>query len=537
MATLDEIRSEVVEVYIGYFNRAPDYDGLEYWVQNMSNGWNINDVSASFFQSQEVAELYPVTLTNSTFINTIYNNVLGRSADENGKNYWITELESGRTSRDQMIIAIINGAKSDTGDPIDKLTLSNKRDVGEHFGVDLKLNDIPLAKSSMELVTSDSVSVNLAKDKQDIYYLSLTETNIIVEGTEEADLLTSLEKDIYLYSWAGNDIITTDTGKDTVVAGAGDDTIYSNSGDDIVYGRDGNDTVYAGSGDDIIYGNENNDSLHGELGNDTIYGNSGNDYLYGDDGDDFIVGNEGNDFIYGGLGNDTIFGNDGDDIITTNDGVDFVDAGAGDDLIHGGTGVDSLHGGEGNDTIFGYEGNDILDGLIGNDIIYAGSGADIINGNDGNDILYGDSGIDRIDGEKGDDIIYGGLGSDVLSGGEGSDIFTFIQQESTMLNLDLITDFEYSVDKVKLVNQGIEVISSTAVNISSATNLQTAVDMAMLGDGSTNALVKWFSYEDNTYIVEDLSADVIFNNTTDILIKLQGFVNLEGLDTNTILFN
>ena len=533
MADISEIRTQIVEVYIASFDRAPDYDGLEYWVGKMNkDGWNLDEVAASLFQSQEVAALYPASLSNSDFINKIYNNVLGRDADDAGLAYWLTAMQNG-TPKDEMIIAVINGAKADTGNAQDKILLQNKEDAGNHFAVDLNLNDLSLAKSSMALITTDTLSVTLAKDKQDAFADSLNSAVTLLQGTDADDLLTSDAQVAHVYAWAGDDIVTTAAGDDKIVAGKGDDTVYSNAGNDTVYGREDDDTIYAGDGDDTLNGGEGNDSLHGEAGNDTIYGNNGQDYIYGDDGNDFLVGNSGNDFIYGGIGDDNIYANDGNDNIYAGDGANFVDAGIGDDILYGGSGIDSLYGGDGDDIIYGYDGNDILDGLIGNDTIHAGAGDDIINGNEGNDILIADSGSDRIDGEKGADTLRGGLGSDTLRGGEDADTFIFASHESNLSNLDTITDFEYQTDKITMVDKGTEVITTAALDVSSATTLSEAVNLSMTDDGSTNALVKWFTYEDNTYIIEDLNADATLNETTDIVVKLQGVLDLT---TTTFIF-
>lgn len=534
MATTEELRNEIIEVYIASFNRAPDADGLTYWVTNMSdNGLSISEVASSFFDSQEVKDLYPTGTSDEDFINTVYNNVLGRTADSDGLSYWLGEMQKG-ISKDKMIISVINGAKASTGSEADKLLLLNKSEVGKNFSVYLELNDLNEAKSSMALVSTDLSSVEYAKDKQLAFAKVSDSTVDALDGTSEDDLLTSTDTGVYVFGWEGNDIIRTDSGDDFVYAGSGNDTAYTYDGVDTFYGRDGNDTVYASGGDDILYGNNDNDSLHGEAGEDKIYGNNGDDYLYGDDGNDFLVGNDGNDYIYGGTGDDNIYGNDGDDNIHAGDGANFVDAGEGNDELYGGSGIDLLYGGAGHDVLYGYGANDILDGLIGDDIIYASLGDDTVNGNDGNDILYGDDGADRVDGEKGKDIIDGGLGQDTLTGGEGIDTFVFTSLGSTILAPDYITDFEYSIDKIRLVNQGSENISTTALDVSTATTLDEAINLAMVGDGSTNALIKWFAYEDNTYLVEDLNVDLNFNNTTDIVVKMQGIVSLLGLDSSTI---
>jgi len=536
MASITQAQNDIIEVYIAAFNRAPDKSGLDYWVKKVTDdGWSVDDVSKSFFDSPEVAIKYPTTLSNKDFLNTVYNNVLGRYGDEAGVAYWLEQMKNDIT-KDQMIMAIINGAKADSGDANDKLLLQHKQTVAYYFAVTLELDDLTLAKDSLSNITSLPSSVDTSKDILDTYMYTLDSTISLIQGDEKDNTLNGTETTNYIYAKDGNDVIIAGDGDNVIVGGKGIDTINSGSGNDTIKGRLDDDTVYSGDGDDIIYGDEGSDSLHAQAGSDTLYGGDGDDYIYGDEGVDYIYGGKGNDFLYGGIGDDYIYGEDGDDIINAQEGNNFVHGGDGNDTIYGGSTEDKIYGGIGNDTIYGLDGTDILDGLTGNDTIYAGSGADFLNGNEGDDTLYGSLGDDNLDGELGADILNGGIGTDILAGGEGSDTFVFISQDSNLATLDTIVDFEFGIDKLSLVNQGSEVISTSKADVSSATTLTLAADIAAIGDGSTKALVNWFIYEDNTYIVEDLSAANTFQDSTDIIIKLQGVSDLQGLNTSTVLF-
>jgi Ca2+-binding RTX toxin-like protein len=536
MATVQDVTTQLIEIYIATFNRAPDADGLAYWLANITdNNWSVDDVAKSMFDSEEVSEKYPTTLSNSAFIDAIYNNVLNRDPDEDGKSYWIEQMSKG-ISRDEMVITVINGAKADTGSADDQQILENKKIVGEYFAIKNALNNIELAKSSMAVVTVDEATVDLAKDIQDVYVISTDSTKKILQGDDGDDIITALEDGTYIYTFDGDDLITTQDGDNFVVSGDGIDSVYTGKGNDIVYARDDNDTVYTGDGEDTIYGQNGDDSLHGEAGNDIIYGGLGDDYLYGDDDDDLIIANEGNDYLYGGAGDDQLYANDGDDHINTGSGVNIVDGGEGDDLVYGGADIDTIYGGAGADTIYGDDGADILDGLTGNDLIYGGAGDDIVNGNDDDDKLYGGEGIDTLDGEDGNDKIYGGAGADILMGGEDVDTFYIGINESTLSEMDYLKDFTYGEDKLVLINHGEEIISETATDVTSASTLSEAINLASTADGSTNANIEWFIYGDYTYVVEDLSVDATFNTTTDVIIKMQGVVNMLGLDNTTLTF-
>jgi Ca2+-binding RTX toxin-like protein len=65
--------------------------------------------------------------------------------------------------------------------------------------------------------------------------------------------------------------------------------------------------------------------------------------------------------------------------------------------------------------------------------------------------MYGGDGNDVLKGGSGADIILGGLGADLLTGGASSDLFFYFDAlQSTSSQLDQITDFTISTDKIDL---------------------------------------------------------------------------------------
>src|SRR6476620_9568527 len=94
----------------------------------------------------------------------------------------------------------------------------------------------------------------------------------------------------------------------------------------VLGGTAGNDIIISGDGDDTIYGDAGNDRLEGGSGNDTILGGDGDDILSDSFGDNRIEGGAGNDVIVVGsmsiaaVGN-LILGGDGQDFIITTEDV------------------------------------------------------------------------------------------------------------------------------------------------------------------------------------------------------------------------
>ncbi|MFA5427170.1 MAG: DUF4214 domain-containing protein [Sulfurimonas sp.] len=535
MSTLQEVQTQVIEVYIAAFNRAPDAAGLEYWANHiLEDDWSISQVSESMFLSSEVALTYPASMSNEEFLIAIYNNVLGRSPDSAGLAYWLEQMQNGLL-KDQMMITVINGAKASTGSSADKTFLENKTAAASYFAIDLALDDIFTAEKIMEHITTDSQTVALSKAISYALSQSTADTFLSITSSRLNDNIQTTSGTNYIEASAGNDIVVTDGTSNIIFTLEGVDVVYGGLGIDVIYGGDGDDTLYGGGGDDYIFGASGDNILQGDAGDDVMYGNSGDDYIYGGAGNDTLYDISGANYIYGGDGDDTIYGGSGQDKIYTGDGVNFVDAGDGNDIIYGGIGIDRLYGGLDEDTMYGSDGDDLLDAQEGNDTIYGGLGNDVIYGAAGNDTVQGNEGNDSIYGGDGNDILNGGADKDILSGGAGIDIFRFSSGDNTILLTDEILDFEYQTDLLMLHDQGVNVINQTVLNVLSATSITLAADLASTGDGSTNSVISWFVYQSNTYIIQDLSADVTFVDGTDLIVKLQGIYDLSSLSSATII--
>ncbi|QHB28516.1 hemolysin-type calcium-binding bacteriocin [Pseudomonas monteilii] len=189
------------------------------------------------------------------------------------------------------------------------------------------------------------------------------------------------EDHVVLGGTAGNDII---------ISGEGDDTVYGDAGDDLLEGGAGNDAVLGGAGDDIITDSFGDNRLEGNAGNDVIVAGSmlvAGNLILGGDGQDFIIttedisttfGGQGDDFILGAKTNLPPTGNEGDDWIEkgTQDGApgdNFApllgDEVVGNDIFVGGGGFDEMIGEGGDDIFVGSDAQDKMDGMSGFDWI------------------------------------------------------------------------------------------------------------------------------------------------------------------------
>jgi hypothetical protein len=87
-------RAPIIRLYSAYFDRLPDTGGLTYWAGKLRSGTSLSKVSASFAASNEFKRKYG-SLSNRNFVLLIYTNVLKRTPDTGGVNYWTGKLDKG----------------------------------------------------------------------------------------------------------------------------------------------------------------------------------------------------------------------------------------------------------------------------------------------------------------------------------------------------------------------------------------------------------------------------------------------------------
>lgn len=117
------------------------------------------------------------------------------------------------------------------------------------------------------------------------------------------------------------------------VSGTNDVILEGTDEANVLVGTSDSENIYGYDGDDDINGGEGNDRIDGGEGNDIINGGAGNDVLLGGNGDDNLIDGDGSDTFNGGGGNDTISisgavfssinGGEGDDTLFINGGFDF----------------------------------------------------------------------------------------------------------------------------------------------------------------------------------------------------------------------
>ncbi|MCK0149307.1 DUF4214 domain-containing protein [Marivita sp. S6314] len=169
-----------IELYIAYFNRAPDAVGLYFWGTAFSKGTSLEQIATQFVGQPETQAAYPAGTSSVVFAETVYNNVLGRTPDQAGIDFWVNALDTGRVTRDQFILDVLRGAKSDLKPEegqafvdqqlADRAYLENKTDLGAYFAVHKGMSDTDNAAAAMALFDGSQGSINSAVAAIDTFH-------------------------------------------------------------------------------------------------------------------------------------------------------------------------------------------------------------------------------------------------------------------------------------------------------------------------------------------------------------------------------
>lgn len=103
----------VARLYLAGLGRLPDRSGLQHWTRRHAAGMTLGVLADQFMASSEFKRRYG-NPTNAGYVDLLYRNVLGRSADANGSSYWNNRLNSGHVSRAGLMVQLSESSENKT---------------------------------------------------------------------------------------------------------------------------------------------------------------------------------------------------------------------------------------------------------------------------------------------------------------------------------------------------------------------------------------------------------------------------------------
>jgi len=131
----------VQQLYIGYYQRPADPEGLLYWSAGLASidankdgtinpGEDINSIVNQFATSEEAVAIYGhITPDNiGTVVNQIYESLFNRPAEPEGLAYWVNAFNNHLVTEGNILWEVMQGAQG-----TDEVSLANKVVAAEQF--------------------------------------------------------------------------------------------------------------------------------------------------------------------------------------------------------------------------------------------------------------------------------------------------------------------------------------------------------------------------------------------------------------------
>ncbi len=104
--------ASVTRLYRAALGRSPDQGGLVFWTASIKAGAPLVTLADGFLSSSEFTGRFGSGLANVDYVTRLYQNVLGRAPDASGLAFFTGDLDSGKASRAQTLVAISESAEN-----------------------------------------------------------------------------------------------------------------------------------------------------------------------------------------------------------------------------------------------------------------------------------------------------------------------------------------------------------------------------------------------------------------------------------------
>ena len=261
------IANQVYRFYQSALDRTPDAAGHAAWSERIASAeMTLLEVAESFVRSPEFTQTY-ANLSNSEFVELLYNNVLNRASDSMGLNSWTERLEQGAT-RAELLVGFSqspefvsstteqasNFAMDDTAsewaDEVYRLynaTLYREPDIGGLQGWSMRLGnaEITLIEATNGFIQSREFQ-NVYSDLTNAEFVTLLYQNVLNRDPDAGGLARWIEQ------------LDDGASRAQIVLGFSESPQFkANSTPSLeqwMRNKGADDILYAGSGDNTLYG-------------------------------------------------------------------------------------------------------------------------------------------------------------------------------------------------------------------------------------------------------------------------------------------
>jgi len=180
------MRDILIDLYVATFGRAPDPEGIQYWQDMHDSGeLDLAGIASNMMMSQEAQERFPDGVDNDELVSIIYENLFDREPDEEGLNYWVDEMQSGDMTREMAIAYIVEGARADTGDPDDADMINDRTETARQY-----LERVEEGLVEFDETEAEKIIREITRPSDDSAELTIQSIEVTPEELEPGEVFT-----------------------------------------------------------------------------------------------------------------------------------------------------------------------------------------------------------------------------------------------------------------------------------------------------------------------------------------------------------
>ncbi|ROZ77449.1 DUF4214 domain-containing protein [Ramlibacter sp. WS9] len=232
MAITVAMRTEVSQLYVALFGRAPDSEGLGFWVSQRNSGQSMTQIADAMFATAPARAYFPTWMTNQEIIGSFYSNVLGRTADAEGLAFWTGKLNAAGATPGSVITEMITAIANYNGTDPDGLAsaalFNNKVEVAQYYAEDggtagnatIVLADVTADPATVDAAIADIDAGTVGESPDTPQSIFLEVGQDVKAGGDANDTFTSF----VVQNSLGHQVNTLGSG-DVLAGGAGTDAL------------------------------------------------------------------------------------------------------------------------------------------------------------------------------------------------------------------------------------------------------------------------------------------------------------------------
>jgi hypothetical protein len=112
---IDGNAGQVYRIYQAALNRTPDKAGLGFWINALDHGQTLASVAQGFLDSPEYHKAYDGVTSNRELVNRYYENILHRTPDAGGLDFWAGVLDSKAAGTADVLASISDSNENKVG--------------------------------------------------------------------------------------------------------------------------------------------------------------------------------------------------------------------------------------------------------------------------------------------------------------------------------------------------------------------------------------------------------------------------------------